>query len=156
MPIIRAEHALKDGRTDGDVRWHFSADLFSDTGGLTQFGAFTETLPPGAQSSELHWHEKEDEFVYLISGELILVEGDEKGVTETMMVAGDAATFKAGVPISHTMLNRSNAPATYLVVGTRTTNDHWHYPLKDEHVERDGKTRVVKNGKGEVIRTYEK
>jgi uncharacterized cupin superfamily protein len=155
MPVIRAKDALKDGRTDGDVRWHFSADLLSDTGGLTQFGAFTETLPPGAQSSELHWHEKEDEFVYLISGRLILVEGDESGQTETEMQAGDAATFKAGHPVGHTLLNHSNVSATYLVVGTRTTNDHWHYPLKDEHVERDGKKRVVKNGKGEIVREYE-
>jgi uncharacterized cupin superfamily protein len=155
MPVIRAKDAKKDGRTDGDVRWHFSADLFSDTGGLTQFGAFTEALPPGAQSSELHWHEKEDEFVYLISGTLVLLEGDTSSLTETELRAGDAATFKAGDPIGHTMINRSNAPATYLVVGTRTTNDHWHYPLKDEHVERAGKKRVVKNGKGEVVREYE-
>ncbi|MGL4405862.1 MAG: cupin domain-containing protein [Notoacmeibacter sp.] len=156
MPVIRAQDALKDGRSDGDVRWHFSAGLLSDTGGLTQFGAFTETLPPGAQSSELHWHEKEDEFVYLISGQLVLVEGDESGIRETIMVAGDAATFKAGDPVGHTLMNRSEGPAIYLVVGTRTTNDHWHYPLKDEHIERDGKSRIVKNGKGEIIKTYEK
>lgn len=156
MPAIHAHTTLKECRTDGDVRWHFMADLFSDTGGLTQFGAFTETLPPGAQSSELHWHEKEDEFIYLISGELVLVEGDEKAVSEVRLKSGDAATFKAGVAVGHTLMNRSNAPATYLVVGTRTTHDHWHYPLKDEHVERDGKTRIVKNGRGDIIRTYEK
>ena len=83
MPIIRAKDAKKDGLADGDPRWHFSADLLSDSGGLTQFGAFTETLPPGANSSELHWHEKEDEFVYMLSGTVTLVEGDKNGVTET-------------------------------------------------------------------------
>ncbi len=155
MPVIRAKNALKDGRTDGDPRLHFSADLLSDTGGLTQFGAFTETLPPGAHSSELHWHEKEDEFVYVLSGTVTLVEGDENGLTATELSAGDAATFKAGVPLGHSLQNRSVDVATYLVVGTRTTNDHWHYPIKDEHVARDGKKRVVKNGKGEIIREYE-
>ena len=63
--------------------------------------------------------------------------------------------FKAGNPVGHCLQNNSGAPATYLVVGTRTTNDHWHYPLKDEHVERDGKKRVVRNGKGEIVREYE-
>jgi uncharacterized cupin superfamily protein len=155
MPIIRAEDSLKDGKTSDDPRWNFVADLLSDTGGLTQFGAFTETLPPGGHSSELHWHEKEDEFVYMLSGTVTLVEGDDNGLTNTELHPGDAATFKAGDPVGHCLKNLSNAPATYLIVGTRTTNDHWHYPLKDEHVERDGKKRVVKNGKGEVIREYE-
>ena len=155
MPIVRAKTALKDQKSSADLRWNYTADLLSDTGGLTQFGAFTETLPPGAHSSELHWHEKEDEFVYVLSGTVTLVEGDQNGVTETELKPGDAASFKANVPIGHCLQNRSNTPATYLVVGTRTVNDHWHYPLKDEHVERDGKKRVVKNGKGEVIREYE-
>lgn len=155
MPIIRAKDSLKESRIDGDPRWHFSAHLFSDTGGLTQFGAFRETLPPGAHSSELHWHEKEDEFVYMLSGTVTLVEGDENGITETEMHAGDAATFKSGVPIGHCLKNQSSSPATYLVVGIRDDHDHWHYPLKDEHVERSGKRRVVKNGKGEVVRAYE-
>ena len=151
MPIIRAKDSMKDSKLDGNPRWHFCADLLSDTGGLTQFGAFHETLPPGGHSSELHWHEKEDEFVYVLSGTVILVEGDEKGITETEMNAGDAAAFKAGDPIGHCLKNLSNAPATYLVVGTRTTDDRWHYPLKDEHVERDGDRRIIKNGKGEII-----
>lgn len=156
MPIIRKQDALKDVCSDGDVRWHFSAELFSDTGGLTQFGAFTETLPLGAQSSELHWHDHEDEFVYLISGTLVLVEGDETGITETIMQAGDASSFKAGVATGHSLINRSDAAATYLVVGTRAHHDQWHYPLKDEHIERHGKKRVVRNGKGEIMREYEK
>ena len=155
MPIVRAKTALKDQKSSADLRWNYTADLLSDTGGLTQFGAFTETLPPGAHSSELHWHEKEDEFVYVLYGTVTLVEGDQNGVTETELKPGDAASFKANVPIGHCLQNRSNTPATYLVVGTRTVNDHWHYPLKDEHVERDGIKRVVKNGKGEVIREYE-
>lgn len=151
MPIIRPNGSLKHSRIDGAPRWHFSNDLLSDTGGLTQFGAFTETLPPGAHSSELHWHENEDEFVYVLSGTVTLVEGDETGVIETEMNTGDAATFKAGHPVGHCLKNLSDAPATYLVVGTRTLNDRWHYPLKDEHVERDGDSRIVRDGKGGII-----
>ena len=155
MPIIRARDAAKDGASDGPLGT-YEALLFSDSGGLTQFGAFVETLYPGAHSSELHWHEKEDEFVYILSGMVTLVEGDENGITETEMHAGDAATFKSGVPIGHCLKNQSSSPATYLVVGTRDDHDHWHYPLKDEHVERSGKRRVVKNGRGEVVREYER
>ncbi len=69
--------------------------LLSDAGGLTQFGAFIETLPPGSRSSRKHWHEREDEFVYLISGTVVLHEGDK----ESVMRPGDAATFKAGVAL---------------------------------------------------------
>jgi uncharacterized cupin superfamily protein len=154
MPVIRAEDAKHEVGA-GDLG-AYDALLFSDTGGLTQFGAFLEILSPGARSSELHWHETEDEFVYLMSGELVLVEGDERGVVETPMRPGDAATFKAGVPLGHFLHNRSDAPASYLVVGTRTTTDRWHYPLKDEHVARDGAKRTVRNGKGEIIREYER
>lgn len=155
MPVIRAADVKRDANTGDDPRWHYEALLFSDTGGLSQFGAFVEILPPGARTSELHWHETEDEFVYLVSGELVLIEGDAAGLTETALHAGDAATFKAGVPVGHTMENRSDAPAVYVVVGTRTTTDRWHYPLKDEHVTRDGAKRTVRNGAGEIIREYE-
>jgi uncharacterized cupin superfamily protein len=154
MPVIRAEDVMKDG-ADVGLLGTYEALLFSDTGGLTQFGAFVETLHPGAQSANLHWHEKEDEFVYVLSGRVTLREGDANTLTDTPLHAGDAATFKAGHPLGHCLVNLSDEPATYLVVGTRTTNDHWHYLLKDEHVERDGRKRVVKNGKGEVIREYE-
>jgi uncharacterized cupin superfamily protein len=143
-----------------DPLWRYRALLFSDTlgeaGGLTQFGAFLEKLEPGAHSSELHWHETEDEFVYIVSGEVTLVEGGQNGLTETILMPGDAAAFKANVPVGHCLQNNSDAPASYLVVGTRTTTDRWHYPLKDEHVERDGRKRTVRNSNGEIIREYER
>jgi uncharacterized cupin superfamily protein len=154
MPVIRAQDAMKDGEEGGPLGG-YKALLFSDTGGLTQFGAFVETLYPGAQSSELHWHEKEDEFVYMLSGTVTLREGDAGNRVDTPLGPGDAACFKAGHPVGHCLINLSNSAATYMVVGTRTTTDHWHYPLKDEHVVRDGKKRTVRNGKGELIREYE-
>ena len=90
-----------------------------DAAGLTQFGVNLVTLAPGAQSSHRHWHAAEDEFLYVLSGEVVLVED----TGETRLVAGDAAGFKAGVPVGHTVANRSPAPATYLEVGTRVEAD---------------------------------
>jgi uncharacterized cupin superfamily protein len=90
--------------------------------GLTQFGVQIETLHPGARSSLRHWHEAEDEFVYVIAGELVLIED-----TETTLRAGDCAGWPAGVAVGHCLENRSGADATYLVVGTRAARDRWHY-----------------------------
>ena len=96
----------------------------SETGGLTQFGSFIEVLQPGCISSLKHWHSAEDEMVYVLAGEITLVEGD----TATRMQAGDAATFKAGVAVGHYLENRSDAPTRCLVVGTRAAVDHITYP----------------------------
>jgi len=103
---------------------HYQAWPLSDEGELTQFGAFTETLEPGAMSSQRHWHENEDEFLYMLSGELDLVEED----AEFILKPGDAATWKAGVANGHHLLNKSDAPATFLMVGTRAAQDVCHYP----------------------------
>ena len=90
-----------------------------DAAGLSQFGVNLVSLAPGAQSSHRHWHATEDEFLYVLSGEIILVED----TGETRLNAGDAAGFKAGAPIGHTVVNRSDLPATYLEVGTRVDAD---------------------------------
>jgi uncharacterized cupin superfamily protein len=90
-----------------------------DAAGLTQFGVNLVSLAPGAQSSQKHWHRAEDEFVYVLSGEVVLVED----TGDTTLRAGDAAGFKAGVAVGHTVVNRSGAPATYLEVGTRVEAD---------------------------------
>jgi uncharacterized cupin superfamily protein len=75
----------------------------SEAGALTQFGALIEVLQPGSRSSIKHWHSSEDEMVYVLDGEITLIEGD----TETVLHPGDAATFKAGVPVGHFFENRS-------------------------------------------------
>jgi uncharacterized cupin superfamily protein len=85
-----------------------------DAIGLTQFGVRLERLPPGSRSSHRHWHETEDEFVYVLSGELVLVEE-----TEIALRAGDAADWRAGAPVAHCLENRSRDDATMLIVGTR-------------------------------------
>ena len=130
MPVIRQQDAgLEEGKAEGinTELGPYSARLLSDAGGLTQFGAFMETLPPGSRSSHQHWHEREDEFIFVVSGRVTQLEGDD--VTE--MQAGDAATFKAGVAVGHCLENRSAADASYIVVGTRAPDDVVHYTRKD-------------------------
>lgn len=96
-----------------------------DAVGLDQFGVNHLTLPPGAWSSQRHWHAGEDEFVWVLSGEVVLVEDEG----ETILRAGDCAGFKAGVRNGHKLENRSDADAVLLEVGTRKPGgDHGEYP----------------------------
>ncbi|HEX7081608.1 MAG TPA: cupin domain-containing protein [Gammaproteobacteria bacterium] len=92
--------------------------------GLTQFGVNLVTLPPGAWSSQRHWHAKEDELVYVLSGEVVLVEDEG----ETVLGPGDCAAWKAGVRNGHHLVNRSSEDARLLVVGTRDDTDWGEYP----------------------------
>lgn len=105
---------------------------YSDLGGLTQFGAFVEELQPGAWSSQRHWHEAEDEFLYLLEGEVVLIEDEG----ETPLHPGDAACWPRGVANGHHLVNRSDRVARYLVVGTRAAEDDCHYPDIDLHYRR--------------------
>lgn len=110
--------------------------LLSDPGGLTQFGAFLEELPPGSRSGHRHWHEAEDEMIVMLAGEVVLVED-----SEATLVAGDVATWPAGQPAGHRLDNRSDAPARYLVIGTRALRDRLHYTDHDLVTEKDGPAR---------------
>lgn len=91
--------------------------------GVTQFGVNLLRLKPGVWSSQRHWHTKEDEFVYVLEGEVVLVtdEGEET------FRAGDSAGFKAGIPDGHTFQNRSSADAVLLVMGSRDDADSGEY-----------------------------
>ncbi len=93
--------------------------------GLTQFGVNRVTLEPGAISSLRHWHEGEDEFVYVLSGELVLIDGNgEHALTE-----GCFAGFPAGEANAHHFVNRSTAPAILIAIGTRKVGvETIHYP----------------------------
>ncbi|HEY1726423.1 MAG TPA: cupin domain-containing protein [Steroidobacteraceae bacterium] len=95
-----------------------------DAAGLTQFGVNLLHLPPDCWSSQRHWHSHEDEFVYVISGEVILV--TDEG--EQIMRAGDCAGFRAGDHNGHHLQNRSAAGAQLLIVGSRHHDDHGEYP----------------------------
>jgi uncharacterized cupin superfamily protein len=96
----------------------------SDAGGLTQFGAYVETLQPGSRSSDRHWHEEEDEFLYILSGEATVVEDDGKH----LLRPGDAACWPAGTANAHQVVNDSSEPCSYLIFGTRVSRDTVHYP----------------------------
>jgi uncharacterized cupin superfamily protein len=91
--------------------------------GLTQLGVNLVRLAPGAWSSQRHWHTHEDEFVYVLSGELVLV--TDEG--ESTLVTGDAAGFPAGVRNGHCLQNRTDRDAVFLVAGNRSNEDGGEY-----------------------------
>ncbi len=94
-----------------------------DGAGLTQFGVNLLMLPPGAWSSQRHWHTHEDEFVYVLAGEVVLV----TDAGEEILRAGDAAGFKAGDKNGHCLQNRSGAEVRVLEIGTRVAGDGAFY-----------------------------
>ena len=94
-----------------------------DEAGLTQFGVNLLRLPPGAWSSQRHWHTGEDEFVYVLSGEVTLV--TDSG--EEVLRAGDAAGFKANDGDGHCLQNRSADDVQVLEIGTRVPDSMGYY-----------------------------
>ena len=112
--------------------------------GLSQFGVNICTLRPGAASSQRHWHENEDELVFVLEGEVVLCEDGG----ETVLRPGDAAGWKAGVTNGHCLVNRSNRDTVFIEVGTRATAERAHYSEIDMMVVRDekGARYTKKNG----------
>lgn len=88
-------------------------------GGQTDFGVNLMRLPPGAWSSQRHWHTHEDEFAYVMTGELVLVEDGG----ETILRSGECAAFPKNSGNGHHLLNRSEATAVYLELGSRSAED---------------------------------
>jgi uncharacterized cupin superfamily protein len=115
-----------------------------DAAGLTQFGVNLLRLPPGVWSSQRHWHTAEDEFVYVLSGEVMLVtdEGEE------VLRAGDAAGFKAGDRNAHCLQNRSQADVVALEIGTRSHDDSGAYPDIDLLFPKDEKPAMYTHRDG--------
>jgi uncharacterized cupin superfamily protein len=103
-----------DARCTGRVR-----QRLGDAGGLTDYGINIMRLPPGNWSSQRHWHSHEDEFVFIVAGEVVLIEDDG----ETVLRAGDCAAFPKNSGNGHHMINRSSADAVYLEVGSRHMDD---------------------------------
>jgi uncharacterized cupin superfamily protein len=103
--------------------------------GLQQFGVNLTTLRPGAASALRHWHEQEDEFVYVLEGELVLIEDGG----EAVLKPGDAAGFKANIGNGHHLVNRTTEDAVYLEIGTRSKRERVEYPDVDLLVMRDDK-----------------
>ena len=115
-----------------------------DAAGLTAFGVNLVTLDPGVWSSQRHWHTHEDEFVYVLDGELVLVTDAGEQILKPGMVAG----FPAGKANGHRLINRTDKPAVYLEVGGRDLNDVCEYPDIDMRAEpfQGGSRFVHKDG----------
>jgi uncharacterized cupin superfamily protein len=115
-----------------------------DAAGLTQFGVNLLQLPPGGWSAQRHWHSAEDEFVYIVSGEVVLVTNEGEHVMRT----GDCAGFPAGEANGHHLINRSNAVAVCLEVGSRNPQqDAVDYPDIDMVIERGSEAYAHRDGK---------
>jgi uncharacterized cupin superfamily protein len=109
-----------------------------DVAGLTDFGVNVLRLPPGAWSSQRHWHSKEDEFVWVVEGQVVLV----TNAGEEVLNPGDCAGFRAGVADGHHIQNRSQRTAVLLEVGSRHDGeDAVDYPDIDMRIGADGITR---------------
>ena len=147
MPAFTPDRFVVERHDASHTTGAKTTEWISEAGNLTQFGAFIETLQPGSRSSIKHWHSAEDELVYVLDGEVTLIEG----TLETLLRRGDAATFKAGVAVGHYRENRSTQPTRCFVAGTRAAVDTITYPdhdrilycdsAKAEHVWTDGAGR---------------
>jgi uncharacterized cupin superfamily protein len=114
-----------------------------DAAGLTQFGVNLLRLPPGVWSSQRHWHTAEDEFVYVLEGEVVLV----TGAGEEVLRAGDCAGFKAGEADGHCLQNRTNAEVVLLEIGSRNPEaDGVDYPDIDLEIRAGSRTFLHKDG----------
>jgi uncharacterized cupin superfamily protein len=110
--------------------------------GLTRIGINKTTLPPGKESSMRHWHTHEDEFVYVLQGEVVLrSEGGEQVLT-----AGMCAGFPAGVADGHQLVNRSDRPAVYLEISNRDGADGACYADADVDLKFSGGKMTRRDG----------
>jgi len=113
--------------------------------GLSQFGVNLTRLKPGAWSSQRHWHELEDEMIYMLEGEVVLCEDGG----ETVLKPGDAAGWKANGGIGHCLINRSDRDAVFLEIGTRAPRDRVVYSDIDMRLEREANDRRYMRKSGE-------
>ena len=117
-----------------------------DACGLTKFGVNLVTLGPGGQSALRHWHTLEDEFVYVLEGEVVLVTNEG----EQTLTSGMCAGYPAGSKNGHHFINRSRSPAKYLEMGTNVPGDTAFYPdddLRLMETEDEGMVYAHKDGR---------
>ena len=135
--------SIYPGKLDATMDGRSSLRL-GDAGGLTQYGVNLVRIEPQGMSSLRHYHMEQDEFLMVTEGTLVLI--DDQGEHE--MVPGDCAAFPAGDPNGHHLINRTDAPATFLVVGTRTPTETACYSDMDMmvKVDADGTRFTRKDG----------
>jgi uncharacterized cupin superfamily protein len=152
--IIRNGQIAVDRGTEEDEQEYGARESLhlSEEGGLTQFVAHVQTLQPGSRSSNRHWHEEEDELLYVLSGQATVIEEDGPHT----LGPGDTACWPAGVANAHQVVNRSGAPCSYLIFGSGAVPDVVHSPELGEVLRAfdDGSWRkertdgtVIKEGK---------
>ncbi|SHI51909.1 cupin domain-containing protein [Wenxinia saemankumensis] len=125
---------------------------YGDAGGLTRLGFNVTTLAPGEMSARRHWHEEEDEFLYVISGEATVIEEDGAHV----IGPGDVCCWPAGVANAHHVVNRSDAEVVYLVAGAGgATRDVCHYPDHGEVLHHSPPRWWMEDAEGRVLREGE-
>src|SRR6185436_3813542 len=146
--IIRKD-AARTKTTDNPGFGVMETANLSDLAGVKQFGAYLQTLQPGAKSSMRHWHDNEDEFLFVVSGQVTVVENDGPHI----LAPGDAACWPAGVANAHHVLNESDHPCSYLIVGTRPANDVCHYPDVGKTLYTEGGAWRMENSEGQVLRS---
>ena len=120
--------------------------VLGDRFGLSQFGVNLTILQPGVWSARRHWHTNEDEFVYVVDGELVLIDDEGEHVLKKGMCAG----FPAGDENGHHLVNKSDQPASYIEIGSRVKTETAYYPDDDlvahktdvgfEFTNREGET----------------
>jgi uncharacterized cupin superfamily protein len=123
-------------------------ERITDAGGLTQMGANLVTLLPGMTSTQRHWHEQEDEVLFMIEGCATVIEND--GPHE--IGPGDICCWPAGVPNAHHVMNRSDAPVRYLVVGAGPLADRVHYPDQGQVLHHAPPRWWVEDAAGNILR----
>ena len=113
-----------------------------NAGGLTQYGVNIVRLEPQGMSSLRHYHVEQDEFAIMLSGTCVLIDDDG----EHELQPGDCAAWPAGEANGHHLVNKTDAPATFLVVGTRTQTETTYYSDMDMMVKDDGYSFTRKDG----------
>jgi uncharacterized cupin superfamily protein len=104
-----------------------------DACGITKFGVNHTTLPPGKESSMRHWHTHEEEFIFVLSGEVVLRTDAGEQVLKAGMCAGFPASVDGKTGDGHQLINRSSEPAVYLEISNREKGDEAFYPDVDLH-----------------------
>ncbi len=107
--------------------------------GLTKIGVNMTTLPPGKESSMRHWHTREDEMIFVLEGELVLL----TDAGEQVLAAGMCAGFAAGSKDGHQLINRGSRPARYLEISNRDPEDTAEYPDVDLKYSKDASGKAA-------------
>jgi uncharacterized cupin superfamily protein len=149
MTVFRpAGVARSDSHPDEIISGRGVTRHLGGAGGLTRFAVRHQTLEPGARTSDRHWHEEEDELLYVLSGEVTVVENDGPH----RLGPGDFCCWPAGIDNAHSVENRSDAPCSVLVMGSRPESDVCHYPDHGRRLETRGKAfRIVEVATGRVV-----